>query len=116
MREIKFRAWDEEKKEFCAKVECKYMDVLNIGQRLPKHIILLQYTGLKDKNGKEIYEGDIIRFTIPEDIKPEEREIRKVVWSDYINGWQLRSFDDKREGFLDDEIEIIGNLYEKEKK
>ena len=57
MREIKFRVWDTEQKEF----------TISLLQYLPDGSlkaepcgILMQYTGLKDKNGKEIYEGDIV--------------------------------------------------------
>lgn len=69
MREIKFRAWDKEKKDWV-----KYFDYLinHNGEILmlfegdwevvkSERYILMQFTGLKDKNGKEIYEGDIIQ-------------------------------------------------------
>lgn len=66
MRELKFRAWSEETKSF------EYFDLyegtecgLTNLQIWARNNQIEQYTGLKDKNGKEIYDGDIIRNTIP---------------------------------------------------
>lgn len=67
MREIKFRAWHPEEKKMWIDVGTDgcggvILDTENMGLKpLKGESILMQYTGLKDKNDKEIYEGDILR-------------------------------------------------------
>ena len=63
MREIKFRAWDEtNKRMYTQSFELNWKGEITrtYGLYPSPSLILMQYTGLKDKSGKEIYEGDVL--------------------------------------------------------
>jgi uncharacterized phage protein (TIGR01671 family) len=106
-KEIKFRAWDGFQK--------KMFDIKSLKlphrEDLSPEVCLMQFTGLHDKNGKEIYEGDIIEYTIFDYEGNDTQKVGQVNIGEGDFSWWCG------DNYLavvskDDEREVIGNIYE----
>lgn len=120
MREFKFRAWDTEKQEM-ATVNFIGLNDYEVGMEdeecrrwratYPYVCRLMQYTNLKDKNGKEIYEGDILKVKLDggeanlyvKYTNGEYRVVNEGRWEDSLYSYMY--FGD---------VEVVGNIYENE--
>lgn len=104
MREIKFKAWDKEFKQFSdMALNYKIADI-----NYYTDYEWMQYTGLKDKNGKEIYEGDILEFSgnvVALGIVKYNENFATFQACNGNSGWLFGNESGTS-------IEIIGNIYE----
>lgn len=127
MREIKFRAWDGVKMRTVYSVNTSGTCIVKVngkGKGTIRETItaeLMQFTGLHDKNGKEIYEGDIIvRVEVQYgtgmrlEFDRQEVEMKPFYFSDYEDsccgsGFMVDSCDLQT---IKEKYEVIGNIYE----
>ncbi len=137
MREIKFRIWDKEYEEFSNWTNRDpFFDVTSgkiffwervkredgtyapdvVLEEVGDRFILQQFTGLKDRNGKDIYEGDFIQYNQQSSYDGINFE---TIWSDAALGWIFKSksgdclVNEKTpNGYRYEFIEVIGNIFE----
>lgn len=123
MREIKFRVWNLLDARMINWVDIFHLPAWEIFPGTPEQrpFNVMQYTGLKDKNGKEIYEGDILEFRA----NPfnRKRDLFQVVfkdggfrdeWNNYIGQYLPPDIRNKQGGRvrLNEACEVVGNIYE----
>lgn len=119
MTQIKFRAWDNNSKQWVTGwYLCDDGNIYAGGRDLEdgiaaSQIKLAQFTGLHDKNGKEIYEGDIVDEFRTSRGFPEGRHITRVI--EWNNDMTLDdAYGCTAVGFnmFGGELEVIGNIYD----
>lgn len=120
MREIKYRMWNKKEKKMYdigvldfddKKAYMKGYLNYTVSNYMFENIELMQYTGLHDKNGKEIYEGDIVKIK-----HKGETDIGKIIYE--YNGFTVdvmnmnKPYGRIKLEMLEKFIEVIGNIYE----
>lgn len=129
MREIRFRAWDKENKFYEYDVqnatvasEHEYEDFdsyfpFKFDGRIVDNHILEQYTGVKDKDGTDIFEGDIVDASVDSGFDYYSHEKALIVFSEVQAGFAIQSNDSLvlrlwNDDAMDHEYEVIGNIHE----
>ena len=110
-REIKFRAWNTRRKEMEMIDDLYWFEENQCHHNGDKDFVIQQYTGLTDRNGQEIYEGDLLLSAFCRD---EENPV-EVSWGDKNNGWNVNHKNGQEGPLLkihQQSYEVVGNIFE----
>lgn len=114
-REIKFRVWNKDTKKWVTNLT---MRVDNLSDDCKEWYELSQFTGLLDKNGQEIYEGDIVNIGFGGDRSVSYSEHKSIIvyWDSYRLQFCVKYRNEivSLVGYHLPKYEIIGNVYETE--
>lgn len=127
-RKIKFRVWDNVAKKYLSlkdyqdlgAIEVENDGTLTLSPRyrflinmmiMPERFVPQQYTGLKDKNGVEVYEGDKVMFDYE---WTKSDEIGVITWNKDTASFQIKGHIPSSSMKHLDRMKVIGNIYENE--